>query len=209
MSPSKLQINVDLTPELREALDHVLNQIGTFAQPPLLQVVMDPECKRFDGPHFKTVGAAGIDLRAMLNTKISADNIAEKEGSGVYSYRDVASGRINSIALAPGAQVMIDSGLRIHIDNPRYVGLIVPRSGLGSRGLILGNTVGLIDSDYQGPLMMCLWNRNSDSMLTIDDGDRVAQYVLTNVHQFALHEVSQFNGESERGAGGFGSTGVA
>ena len=130
----------------------------------------------------KTAGSAGVDLHACLDTPL---------------------------LLAPGACHMVETGLAIHIADPAYAGLILPRSGLGSKhGIVLGNLIGLIDSDYQGPLMVSAWNR-SDVSFTLQPMDRLAQLVIVPVLQANFHIVSEFATSSERGAGGYGSTGRA
>lgn len=112
------------------------------------------------------------------------------------------------VTLAPGDSALIPTGLAIHIGDPGWCALILPRSGLGHRhGLVLGNLTGLIDSDYQGPLMISCWNRGREPF-TIQPGDRVAQLLVTPVARVAWRVVEDFT-PSLRGAGGFGSTGVA
>lgn len=131
-------------------------------------------------PDYKTDGSAGIDLRACID---------------------------ETIVLQPGEVKMIPSGLKIHIANPDYAAVLLPRSGLGHKhGIVLGNLVGLIDSDYQGEMGMSVWNR-SDKPFTIESGDRVAQMVVIRVEQISLNFVESFEA-TERGEGGFGSTGV-
>lgn len=123
------------------------------------------------------------------------------------------------IVLGPGEQFLMDTGLRIYIGDPEWAGMLLPRSGLGVKGLVLGNGTGLIDSDYQGPLKACLLNRLPQpplgspggleaSQITIKRGDRIAQYVLVRVNQMVLKQVTEFQ-ETGRGTGGFGSTGAA
>lgn len=130
-------------------------------------------------PHYATPGSAGLDLRALLDEPLT---------------------------LAPGETKLVRTGLAIHIADPAYAAVILPRSGLGhKKGLVLGNLVGLIDSDYQGELMISCWNRGSETQ-TIDPFERLAQLVVLPVVQPELVEVSDF-AESERGTGGFGSTG--
>lgn len=130
-------------------------------------------------PAYATAGSAGLDLRACLE---------------------------QALTLAPGHSELISSGLAIHIADPGVAALVLPRSGLGSRhGIVLGNLVGLIDSDYQGPLMVSCWNR-SDTPFTITPGERIAQLILVPVLQARLTVVDEFT-ESQRGAGGFGHTG--
>jgi len=110
------------------------------------------------------------------------------------------------LTLAPGESVLVPSGIAIHIGDPGWCALIVPRSGLGHKhGLVMGNLVGVIDADYQGPLMISCWNRGIEPY-TIDVGDRIAQLLLVPVAQARLNVVTEFV-VSERGAGGFGSTG--
>lgn len=130
-------------------------------------------------PRYATPGSAGLDLRALLDEPLT---------------------------LAPGATTLVRTGLAIHIGDPGYAAVILPRSGLGhKKGLVLGNLVGLIDSDYQGELMISLWNRGSATQ-TIEPFERLAQLVVVPVVQPELVEVADF-AESERGTGGFGSTG--
>jgi dUTP pyrophosphatase len=131
-------------------------------------------------PQAATPGSAGMDLRAALD---------------------------EALTLAPGDTALVPSGIAIHIGDPGWCALIVPRSGLGLKhGLVMGNLVGVIDADYQGPLMISCWNRGSRP-ITIHPGDRIAQLLLTPVAQARLKLVSEF-APSERGAGGFGSTGI-
>ncbi len=130
-------------------------------------------------PHYATPGAAGLDLRACLDAPLT---------------------------LAAGQSQLVSSGIAIHVGDPGYAALILPRSGLGSKnGIVLGNLVGLIDSDYQGPLMVSLWNRGS-APFTVQPLDRIAQLVIVPVAQVEFEVVEEF-AASARGAGGFGSTG--
>lgn len=130
-------------------------------------------------PHYATPGAAGLDLRACLDAPLE---------------------------LAPGATHLVPTGLAIHIADPGFAALILPRSGLGHKhGIVLGNLVGLIDSDYQGQLMVSTWNRSGDTFV-IQPLDRLAQLVIVPVVQARFNVVEQFSA-SARGAGGFGSTG--
>ncbi|HWA36228.1 MAG TPA: dUTP diphosphatase [Burkholderiales bacterium] len=130
-------------------------------------------------PQYGTAGAAGLDLRACLDKEL---------------------------VLAPGQSTLVPTGIAIHVGDPGYAAIILPRSGLGAKnGIVLGNLVGLIDSDYQGPLMVSLWNRGQASF-TIQPMDRVAQLVVVPVEQVRLEVVEEF-AASARGAGGFGSTG--
>ncbi|MCD6044829.1 MAG: deoxyuridine 5-triphosphate nucleotidohydrolase, partial [Burkholderiales bacterium] len=130
-------------------------------------------------PHYASAGAAGLDLRACLD---------------------------EALLLAPGESQLVPSGIAIHVGDPGYAAVILPRSGLGAKsGIVLGNLVGLIDSDYQGPLMVSLWNRGQ-SAFTIQPLDRVAQLVVVPVVQVEFEVVEEF-AASARGTGGFGSTG--
>jgi dUTP pyrophosphatase len=110
------------------------------------------------------------------------------------------------LALAPGATALVPTGLAIHVEDPGYAAVILPRSGLGHKhGIVLGNLVGLIDSDYQGQLMVSCWNRGQ-APFTIEPGERIAQMVVVPVAQVQLRIVEDF-AASERGAGGFGHSG--
>ena len=130
-------------------------------------------------PAYATAGSAGLDLRACIDKEIT---------------------------LAPGQTELIPTGLAIHIDNPGYAAMILPRSGLGHKhGIVLGNLVGLIDSDYQGELMVSTWNRGSEEFV-LKPMERLAQLVVVPVHQVQFRLVDDFD-QSDRGAGGFGSTG--
>jgi dUTP pyrophosphatase len=130
-------------------------------------------------PHYATPGAAGLDLRACIQSPLT---------------------------LAAGDSQLVSSGIAIHVANPGYAAVVLPRSGLGSKnGIVLGNLVGLIDSDYQGPLMISVWNRGKGDF-TIQPLDRIAQLVIVPVMQVEFEVVEDF-AASERGAGGFGSTG--
>ena len=130
-------------------------------------------------PAHATEGSAGMDLRACIN---------------------------ETITLKPGDTELIPTGIAIHIDDPGLAATILPRSGLGHKhGIVLGNLVGLIDSDYQGQLFVSCWNRGTDAF-TIEKGDRIAQLVFVPVVQADFEVVDEFH-ESERGAGGFGHSG--
>jgi dUTP pyrophosphatase len=130
-------------------------------------------------PAYATPGSAGLDLRACLD---------------------------QAITLEPGQTTLVPTGLAIHIEDSGYAALILPRSGLGHKhGVVLGNLVGLIDSDYQGQLMISTWNRG-DTAFTLNPLERLAQLVIVPVVQATFNIVDDF-AQSERGAGGFGSTG--
>jgi len=147
-----------------------------------LQVrLLDPRLGReWPLPAHATDGSAGIDLRAALD---------------------------EPLALAPGDAALVPSGMAIHIGDPGLCAVILPRSGLGHKhGIVLGNGTGLIDADYQGPLMISVWNRGCEPF-TIEPGDRIAQLVLLPVVRAQLQVVDTFD-ESARGEGGFGHTGV-
>jgi len=149
---------------------------------PLQVKILDQRLGRdFDMPQRATAGSAGIDLRAMVDTPVT---------------------------LSPGDCELLPTGLAIHIGDTNLAGMILPRSGLGHKhGIVLGNLVGLIDSDYQGPLMVSCWNRGTADF-TVEPGERIAQFVLVPVIAADLQIVEDFD-DSERGAGGFGSTGTA
>lgn len=130
-------------------------------------------------PDYATPGSAGLDLRACIDEPRT---------------------------LAPGDADLVPTGLAIHIADPAYAGMILPRSGLGHKhGIVLGNLVGLIDSDYQGPLMVSAWNRGQQEFV-LQPMERLAQLVVVPVQQVEFDIVDEFS-DSERGAGGFGSTG--
>ena len=134
----------------------------------------------FPLPAYATAGSAGLDLRAILDAPL---------------------------ALPPGKAELLPTGLAIHIDDPGLAAVILPRSGLGHKhGIVLGNLVGLIDSDYQGQLMVSCWNRGSTEF-TVQPGERIAQMVIVPVVQVRLEVVEDF-AASARGAGGFGHTGT-
>jgi dUTP pyrophosphatase len=144
-----------------------------------LQVKILDERMRSQMPSYGTPGSAGLDLRACIDA---------------------------AIEIAPGQTVLVPTGLSIYVEDPRYAALILPRSGLGHKhGIVLGNLVGLIDSDYQGQLMVSTWNRSSQSF-TLEPMERLAQLVIVPVQQVELKIVDEF-AESSRGTGGFGSTG--
>jgi len=144
--------------------------------------VLDPRIgTEFPMPAYATEGSAGMDLRACLP---------------------------GSLTLAPGAAELISSGIAIHIEDPGYAAMLLPRSGLGHKhGIVLGNLVGLIDSDYQGPLMISCWNRGL-APFTIEPGDRIAQLVVVPVLRAEFRVVQEF-AASARGSGGFGHSGRA
>ncbi|AOV98387.1 deoxyuridine 5'-triphosphate nucleotidohydrolase [Edwardsiella hoshinae] len=135
--------------------------------------------QQFPLPTYATPGSAGLDLRACLDS---------------------------AVVLAPGETTLLPTGLAIHIADPSLAAMILPRSGLGHKhGIVLGNLVGLIDSDYQGQLMISVWNRGQTSF-TIEPGERVAQLVVVPVVQADFNLVESFE-DSSRGAGGFGHSG--
>ena len=140
--------------------------------------VLDPRL-RAQLPVHATSGSAGLDLRACIEAPLT---------------------------LEPGAASLVSSGMAIHLADSGLAAVVLPRSGLGHKsGIVLGNLVGLIDSDYQGPLMVSVWNRGKEAF-TIQPMDRIAQLVVVPVVQVQLNVVEEF-AASERGAGGFGSTG--
>ncbi|MCD2513640.1 dUTP diphosphatase [Comamonas endophytica] len=133
-------------------------------------------------PAYATPGSAGLDLRACLDAPLT---------------------------LAPGEWQLVPTGMAIHLADPGYAAMILPRSGLGHKhGIVLGNLVGLIDSDYQGQLMVSAWNR-SPTAFTLQPMDRLAQLVIVPVVQPSFRLVEEFGAVSQRGEGGYGSTGKA
>lgn len=133
----------------------------------------------FPLPAYATAGSAGLDLRAMVEAPL---------------------------VIEPGATHLLPTGLSIWVEDPGLAAVILPRSGLGHKhGIVLGNLVGLIDSDYQGPLMVSCWNRG-DTPFTVAPGERIAQLVVVPVVQVGLEVVTEFTA-TDRGAGGFGHTG--
>lgn len=144
--------------------------------------ILDPRIgEEIPLPAYATPGSAGLDLRAAL---------------------------VQPLVLRPGQSELVPTGFAIHLRDRRYCAVILPRSGLGHRhGIVLGNLVGLIDSDYQGPLMVSCWNR-SDEAFTIAPGDRIAQLVFLPVAHAAFRVVDAFE-PTERGEGGFGSSGIS
>ncbi len=140
--------------------------------------ILDPRLKD-NLPHYATAGAAGLDLRACIDAPIE---------------------------LKPGATELVPSGVAIHLTDPGLAAMVLPRSGLGHKhGIVLGNLVGLIDSDYQGQIFVSLWNRGGSAFM-LNPLERIAQLVVVPVLQVQLNLVEEFDA-SERGAGGFGSTG--
>ncbi len=147
---------------------------------PIQIKILDPRIgTEFPLPRYETPDAAGLDLRACLNEKL---------------------------ILQPGETHLIPTGISIYIGDPTLAAVILPRSGLGHKhGIVLGNLVGLIDADYQGPLMISCWNRGQN-MYTIEPGDRIAQLVFLPIARVNFEVVNEFNATS-RGVGGFGSSG--
>ncbi len=142
--------------------------------------ILDPRAgKQFPLPAYATSGSAGLDLRACLDT---------------------------TLTIAPGETTLVPTGLAIHIGDDNLAAVILPRSGLGhNHGIVLGNLVGLIDSDYQGQLMISVWNRGK-AAFNIEPGERIAQMVFVPVVRVEFNMVSDFS-QSERGTGGFGHSG--
>jgi dUTP pyrophosphatase len=140
--------------------------------------ILDPRMKD-QMPAYATPGSAGLDLRACID---------------------------EAVTIEPGQTILVPTGLAIHVGDPGYAAMILPRSGMGHKnGIVLGNLVGLIDSDYQGQLMVSTWNR-SQAAFTLNPMERLAQLIIVPVLQVGFNVVEDFD-ESERGAGGFGSTG--
>ena len=145
-----------------------------------LDVKILDERMRGQLPQYATPGSAGLDLRACLDAPLT---------------------------LQPNAWQLVPTGIAIHLKDPGYAAMLLPRSGLGHKhGIVLGNLVGLIDSDYQGQLMVSCWNR-SDAAFTIEPMERIAQMVIVPVVQARFNVVEAFGDVTSRGAGGYGSTG--
>ena len=157
------------------------NNIRATSPRPLKVRLLDPRLgTEFPRPAYATAGSAGLDRRACLDVPLE---------------------------LAPGRAELLPTGLSIWIEDPGLAAVILPRSGLGHKhGIVLGNLVGLIDSDYQGPLMVSCWNRGSTAY-TVQPGERIAQLVVVPVVQVAFEIVDDFSATA-RGAGGFGSSGT-
>ena len=148
---------------------------------PIQLKILDPRIgSEFEMPDYATVGSAGMDLRACVDQET---------------------------IIQPGQTVLIPTGMSIYVQDPTLAAILLPRSGLGHKhGIVLGNLTGLIDSDYQGPLMVSLWNR-SDKEFTVQPGDRIAQMVIVPIVQAEFEIVEEFD-TSARAEGGFGHTGV-
>ena len=137
--------------------------------------------RNFKYPKYQTEGAAAVDLQACTD---------------------------GDVVIKAGESLLIGTGLALHIGDSDYVGMVYPRSGLGSKhGIVLGNGTGVVDADYLGELKVCLWNR-SDKDFTVEEGMRIAQYMVIPVQRVKFKFVEDFSQDSERGSGGFGSTGV-
>jgi dUTP pyrophosphatase len=149
--------------------------------------ILDPRLCAWGFPHYGSSLAAGLDLHACVDEPLKI--------------------------LPQAPAILIPSGIAFRIGDPEWCGLVLPRSGLGHRqGLVLGNAVGLIDADYEGPLLISVWNRNpseSGEPIHIDPGDRIAQLVFTRIARAEFSVVEAFSDSGERQSGGFGSTGVA
>lgn len=145
-----------------------------------VKILDDRIGNEFAIPDYATAGSAGMDLRACVD---------------------------KTTAIAPSETILVPTGLSVYVEDPSLAAVLLPRSGLGHKhGIVLGNLTGLIDSDYQGPLMVSLWNR-SDTEFTIEPGDRIAQMVFVPIVQAKFKIVEEFE-ESARSSGGFGHTGV-
>jgi dUTP pyrophosphatase len=157
-----------------------VTQVSAAKRHPLKVRILDPRVGReFPLPTYATAGSAGLDLRACIDA---------------------------DLLLEPGKAELIPTGLAIYVQDPGLAAVVLPRSGLGHKhGVVLGNLVGLIDSDYQGQLMVSCWNRGREPF-TIRPGERIAQLVVVPVVQVDLEVVEDFS-TTERGAGGFGSSG--
>ena len=152
--------------------------------PPISLVILDPRLRTWGLPQYQSPMAAAVDLHACIDAVLS---------------------------IAPGSPaVLIPAGFAMHINDPAIAAVIAPRSGLGhKRGLVLGNAIGIIDADYTGPVMVSAWNRNPPGTepIRIEPGERIAQMMFVPILRPRFDVVTQFAQASERGAGGFGSTG--
>ena len=147
--------------------------------------ILDERMSRWGLPTYQSDMATGIDLHACVD---------------------------HSLAIMPQAPaVLVSSGIAVHIGDPHVAGIIVPRSGLGHRGIVMGNLIGVLDADYTGPIMLSVWNRNAfdSGAIVIEPGDRVAQLPFVPIVRPVLELVDTFTRVTERGSGGFGSTGAA
>ena len=142
--------------------------------------VLDPRLREWGLPEMATAGSAAFDLRAAC------------EGP---------------LWIQPGHSITVPTGIAVHIHDDSVAMVLIPRSGQGSNGLVLGNLTGLVDSDFQGVVRVCLWNRKNDRAIRVDPGDRIAQAMLVPVYEPDFHLVEEFSRETDRGTGGFGSTG--
>lgn len=155
------------------------------ATPPVELKVLDARLNDWGLPRYQSAQAAAIDLMACLDEDL--------------------------VLPAGGAAVLVPAGFAVHMNDPHLVAVIAPRSGLGhKKGLVLGNGLGVIDADYTGPLMVSVWNRNpiGSEPVVIRPGERIAQLMFLPVVRPLFEVVAEFSGHSERGAGGFGSTGT-
>ncbi len=157
-----------------------------FELKPRIEIkVLDQRLYQWGLPRYQSAMAAAIDLHACIDTQVS---------------------------LAPGsAAQLISSGLALHLSDPHLAAIVVPRSGLGhKKGLVMGNLSGIIDADYTGPVMISVWNRSAPGTeaIVIEPGERIAQMLFVPIVRPSFHVVDTFSLESERGDGGFGSTGV-
>lgn len=153
--------------------------------------ILDPRIgvdKALPMPKPATIDSAGMDIR-------------------ICTLGDDGTPLVDDVVLKAGETALFGTGIAIYLQDPNYVGMVYPRSGLGSKhGIVLGNLVGVIDADYQGELLVSLWNRSAEDF-KISLGDRIAQYVVTPVIKPNFSIVEEFSSKTERGAGGFGSTG--
>ena len=157
-----------------------MSEVDATERPRLQVKILDSRIgKQYPLPHYATPGSAGLDLRACLDAPLT---------------------------LEPGQAELVPTGIAIHLEDAGLAAVLLPRSGLGHKhGIVLGNLVGLIDSDYQGQVMVSCWNRGR-SAFTVEPGERIAQMVIVPVVQVDFDIVDEFT-ESHRGAGGFGSSG--
>lgn len=168
-------------------------------------IVVDERVHEYGMPKSHTQESAGMDMRAFPVAPFDGYITFDETTSKVHQKGDP----VPYINIGPGETVMVSTGLRVWVEHRGWAGFLLPRSGTGTKGLVLGNGTGLIDADYQGELKMCLWNRTNET-IRVNAGDRVAQLVLLPVMVgHTIKMVEGFTATTERGESGFGSTGVA
>lgn len=154
-------------------------------------------------PQYAKPGDAGMDVRACIDEHWYFVNSGLTEAD----FFDLSQDSLECVNIFPGEQTLIPLGFSLNINNPDVMMMLVPRSGFGSKGLVLGNTMGIIDSGYQGQVMACAWNRGNE-VITIKPMERIAQMIFVPIIRPSFKVVEEFSTISERGGGGFGSSGA-